>query len=218
MLSKGDLGPFLQRLAKPLMSFIWISNHINKNQCVVIAHPCPNFIVSLSKPPLMLGHGWAITCNKNEGVIIHLCSNLCYHVLVKGALYHIGPLCDKGITEAVSYTSPTLIAMFMGPTWGPSGADRTQVGPMLATWTLPSGKLQFWIFAVSLNQMFEQIQNISWYHLDAILLTWYKHKMNRQNLGSFLNLSYKWILWVVFQEKHWTDILVFFVNIIPAKA
>ena len=33
----------------------------------------------------------------------------------------------------------TLIASFMGPTWGPSGADRTQVGPMLAPWTLLSG-------------------------------------------------------------------------------
>ena len=32
----------------------------------------------------------------------------------------------------------TLIARFMGPTWGPSGADRTQVGPMLAPWTLLS--------------------------------------------------------------------------------
>ena len=29
----------------------------------------------------------------------------------------------------------TLIARFMGPTWGPHGADRTQVGPMLAKWT-----------------------------------------------------------------------------------
>ena len=27
----------------------------------------------------------------------------------------------------------------MGPTWGPSEADRTQVGPMLAPWTLLSG-------------------------------------------------------------------------------
>ena len=27
----------------------------------------------------------------------------------------------------------------MGPTWGPSGADRTQVGPILAPWTLLSG-------------------------------------------------------------------------------
>ena len=28
------------------------------------------------------------------------------------------------------------IARVMWPTWGPSGADRTQVGPMLAPWTL----------------------------------------------------------------------------------
>ena len=27
----------------------------------------------------------------------------------------------------------------MGPTWGPRGTDRTQVGPMLAPWTLLSG-------------------------------------------------------------------------------
>ena len=33
----------------------------------------------------------------------------------------------------------SLIARFMGPTWGPSGADRTQVGPMLAPWTTLSG-------------------------------------------------------------------------------
>ena len=30
-------------------------------------------------------------------------------------------------------------ARFMGPAWGPSGADRTQVGPRLAPWTLLSG-------------------------------------------------------------------------------
>ena len=33
----------------------------------------------------------------------------------------------------------SLIARFIGPTWGPSGADRTQVGPMLAPLTLLSG-------------------------------------------------------------------------------
>ena len=33
----------------------------------------------------------------------------------------------------------SLIARFMGPTWGPSGADRTQMGPMWALWTLLSG-------------------------------------------------------------------------------
>ena len=36
----------------------------------------------------------------------------------------------------------TLIARSMGPTWGPSGADRTQVGPMLAPWILLSGNSQ----------------------------------------------------------------------------
>ena len=30
----------------------------------------------------------------------------------------------------------------MGSTWGPSGADRTQMGPMLAPWTLLSGWLR----------------------------------------------------------------------------
>ena len=33
----------------------------------------------------------------------------------------------------------TLIARFMGSTWGPSGAERAQVGPMLTPWTLLSG-------------------------------------------------------------------------------
>ena len=32
-----------------------------------------------------------------------------------------------------------LIARFIGPTWGPSGSDKTQVDPMLALWTLLSG-------------------------------------------------------------------------------
>ena len=32
----------------------------------------------------------------------------------------------------------SLIARFTGPTWGPSGADRTEVGSMLAPWTLLS--------------------------------------------------------------------------------
>ena len=33
----------------------------------------------------------------------------------------------------------SLTSRFMGPTWDPAGADRTQVGPMLAPWTLLSG-------------------------------------------------------------------------------
>ena len=33
----------------------------------------------------------------------------------------------------------SLIARFMGSIWGPSGVERTQVGPLLAPWTLLSG-------------------------------------------------------------------------------
>ena len=43
------------------------------------------------------------------------------------------------ILASVRRTS--LIARSMGPTWVPSGDDRTQVGPMLATWNLLSGIL-----------------------------------------------------------------------------
>ena len=35
------------------------------------------------------------------------------------------------------------IARFMGPTWDPPGSCRTQMGPMLAPWTLLSGSL-YW--------------------------------------------------------------------------
>ena len=34
---------------------------------------------------------------------------------------------------------PSQIAKFMGPTWGPSGSCRPQMGPMLDQWTLLSG-------------------------------------------------------------------------------
>ena len=39
---------------------------------------------------------------------------------------------------------PSQIARFMWPTWGPPGTDRTQMGPMWATWTLLSGMLFVW--------------------------------------------------------------------------
>ena len=38
------------------------------------------------------------------------------------------PLCVAWFISSLT----SLIARFMGPTWGPSGTDRTQVGPMLA--------------------------------------------------------------------------------------
>ena len=54
------------------------------------------------------------------------------------ALPHaMSPASDLSITDTF------LIARFMGPTWVPSVADRTQVGPMLVPWTLLSGTIDF---------------------------------------------------------------------------
>ena len=45
----------------------------------------------------------------------------------------------NAITSAPVFDVSPLISRYMGPSWGPSGADRTQVGPMLTPWTLLSG-------------------------------------------------------------------------------
>ena len=46
---------------------------------------------------------------------------------------------NKAISSPLIIAATYLIARFMRPTWGPSGADKTQVGPMLALWTWLSG-------------------------------------------------------------------------------
>ena len=74
---------------------------------------------------------------------------MCLHINFKG--YSYDEVYKASITASIMPYNPPLtrsifpmtplIAKFMGPTWGPSGADRTQVGPMLAPWTLLSGTL-----------------------------------------------------------------------------
>ena len=64
--------------------------------------------------------------------------NWCNHLSMLGFnFFQVSKGCPR-------YFAPmhTLIARFMGPTRGPHGADRTQVGPMLAPWTLLSGYTQ----------------------------------------------------------------------------
>ena len=70
---------------------------------------------------------------------------LCHLAPVATILIHL--LClqlwsrwtNNPILELSNTAMTSLIARFVGPTWSPSGADRTQVGPMLAPWTLLSG-------------------------------------------------------------------------------
>ena len=57
-------------------------------------------------------------------------------------VFDIGWFTHQGLIHhpAINWQNTALIARFMGPTWGPPGANRTQVGPMLAPWTLLSGR------------------------------------------------------------------------------
>ena len=81
-----------------------------------------------------------------------------------------------------------LIARFMGPTWDPSGADWTQVGPMLAPWTLLSGlssdewttKKQF----ESFTKMHMKIAATKWqpFCSDFNVLIWY-HLRNKNDIN-----------------------------------
>ena len=58
------------------------------------------------------------------------------HLMKWRATAQMGQYCSR------YFIVTSLISRVMGPTWGPSGAARTQVGPMLAPWTLLSGVIQ----------------------------------------------------------------------------
>ena len=47
------------------------------------------------------------------------------------------------LSEYPGNSRTSLIVRFMGPTWGPLGADRAHMGPMVATWTLLSGMVNY---------------------------------------------------------------------------
>ena len=69
---------------------------------------------------------------------------------------------------------PTLIARFIGPAWGPSGAERTQVGPMLAPWTLLSGNV-----ALSSARCHGiHLRALSWEDLKISVCKWRLHFLN----------------------------------------
>ena len=61
-----------------------------------------------------------------------------YDMSFKSSRANCSWLCEAAMS-AHRHLMVSPIARFMGPTWSPSGADRTQVGPMLAPWTLLSG-------------------------------------------------------------------------------
>ena len=89
-------------------------------------------------------------------------------------LYHCGwtKLCFRCINLTFhSSEDISLIARFLGPTWGPSGADKTKVGPMLAPWTLLSGKaLNDWLYHCGWTKLCFRCVNLTFLSSEDISL------------------------------------------------
>ena len=71
-----------------------------------------------------------------------------------------------------------LIARFMGPAWGPSGADRTQVGPMLAPWTLLFGPFVKWSHQLKMASTHEGL--VIW-RIDIFFVAGLSNLLNKQS-------------------------------------
>ena len=93
---------------------------------------------------------WNARCNSISPVVCTwvwgLQDTICLHVMrvyvPQGQVCYLHSfVIPKGYRQGC-----TLIARLIGPTWGLSGADRTQVGPMLVPWTLLSG----YVFSLNL--------------------------------------------------------------------
>ena len=80
-------------------------------------------------------------------------------------------LCEPGYYHNHRVPKRPPIARSMGPTWGPSGADGTQVGPMLAPRTLLSGsvhleKRNYWLLRIFSCSMYCIYHCITLYSTD----------------------------------------------------
>ena len=91
----------------------------------------------------------------------------------------------NGLHEVRFYHNTTLtsqIAKFMGPTWGPPGPCRPQMGPMLAPWNLLSGlKSHFkmytkWTALCPLGSFYE-VSIVSWQFDLCVSFIWARRNM-----------------------------------------
>ena len=74
----------------------------------------------------------------------------------------------QGIRTLMTNYIQSLIARFMGPTWGHYGADRTQVGPMLAPWMLLSGLFMWGVISSSSRNFISRIIQQNTFHMHNI--------------------------------------------------
>ena len=107
-----------------------------------------------------------------------------------------------------------LIAMFMGPTWGLSGADMTQVSPILAPWTLLSGGSHmsnaYLPYLVMLVKQYQLLSVETVAGIRGVLLYIYvrskKFQLSEQTRANVHYLYFIWHTWHemwMFTCKHW---------------
>ena len=95
---------------------------------VIIVH---QLTATRDKPLFRLFHWNLYESNKNFPSNLNFEWNECWTTWIPDAM--------KLSITTLGNTVMQRCASFMGPTWGPSEADRIQMGPMLAPWILLSG-------------------------------------------------------------------------------
>ena len=76
--------------------------------------------------------------NSNRNSYIFIQENAFENIVCKIAVILSRPQCVNQHLCSGKQQRTSQIAYFMGPTWGPPGSCRSQMGPMLVPWTLPS--------------------------------------------------------------------------------
>ena len=112
----------------------------------------------------------------------------------------------------------------MEPTWGSSGADRTQVGPMLAPWTLLSGRLYLlWVRSLNCvlysycNDVFNLILTHLWLMMPYGELDLDQHFVQAPIWYWFINLFF-WIRFHSFKLTNWQcNLPRYFINLVYIK-
>ena len=102
---------------------------------------------------------------------------------------------DSFLDRTIHFTwnsEATLIARFMGPIWGPAGAERTQMGPMLVPWTLLSGYPEYWVCC------FHEVVT----HICVCVLD------HRLRLSHICRQAVVWNqCWLIIHKPHWSKYL-----------
>ena len=108
---------------------------------------CLNYIIHSTQWFNMFVSRWIEISKNSFNQLLNSNNSIRNHMLIswrkKSSVWYVSSYQVLFICLCLQ-NKPSLIARFMGPTWGPSGADRTQVGPMLAPWTLLSGIAILW--------------------------------------------------------------------------